>query len=195
MGRSRLLDLGQPFSFLALLDLLFHGFGHLVEHLLVQLQDVDLVAGLLDPAIELLYLQFECLDTDGIFERQLCLVKFVGLVLLAGEPVQFMIEFFFLLDHSFQGVLGLEELSADLVVLPLELGELMCLFLDRGILFIHFIKMNQFFCMPNGLGLFLAVHEVVDHFILLIGDFLELLTGLLLVVGSVHFLLFLLQLS
>jgi len=167
VGGSCLRNPGQPFALLALFDLLLHGLVHLIEHLLVKLKDVHLVTCLIGFTIQLLHLQLERLDTDRILERELSFIQLVGLVFLAVEPVQLVIEFFLLLDHSFQGGLRLEQLSSDLVVLSLELGKLVGLLLDGGILFVHFLKLNQFFVM-----LVVFTYKVLDHFLLLISNLL-----------------------
>jgi len=65
------LDLHEAFLFLLLLDLLLHGFIHLIEHLLVQLEDIYLVACLLDAAHEFLNFELERFNANGVLKNEL----------------------------------------------------------------------------------------------------------------------------
>jgi len=131
------LDLHEAFLFFLLLDLLLHGLIHLIEHLLVQLEDINLVACLLDATHEFLNFKLKRLNANGVLKSELRLVELLSLCFFGCKPFELVVEFFFLFENSCKCSLRLEELTADLVILALELGQLFGLLMDGNILVFH----------------------------------------------------------
>ena len=83
-----------------------------------------MVARFLDATSKFVNFEFKRFNADGILEDELGLVQFNCLSLLLCEPLKFVVELLLLLDYGSEGRLRPEELSADLVVLLLEFGQL-----------------------------------------------------------------------